>query len=290
MQTDEVLEAIKKARDSKKRNFNQSFDLIITFKNLNFKKPENQIDIFVNLHYDRGKKAKVCALVGPELKSQGQVCDKVIVSDDFSKYAEDKKLLKRLAKEYDFFIAQANIMTDVAKVFGRVLGPKGKMPNPKAGCIIGPGANVRALYDKLQKTIRVKVDKPYFQCMVGKEDKKDEEISDNIMTVYNALVHNLPNEKQNIKNVFVKLTMGKIVRVGKAEKEKNKEIRKEKLKERGKEKVKKAKEEKKKEERKEGIKEKKEKKEEKSTEKKVEKIVKKTKQFAKGMPKAEDLI
>ena len=51
------------------------------------------------------------------------------------------------------------------------------------------------------------------QCMVGKEDQPDEEIIDNILTIYNAALKQLPNDIQNVKNVSLKLTMGKPVNI-----------------------------------------------------------------------------
>ena len=42
---------------------------------------------------------------------------------------------------------------------------------------------------------------------------KDEEIAENIFTIYNQLIHVLPKEKHNVKNVIIKLTMGKPIKV-----------------------------------------------------------------------------
>ncbi len=214
MNDEKIKQALAKARESK-RNFKQSIDLIINLKNLDIKKSDNQVDFFVQLHFSKGKKTKVCALVGPELaKSAEKIVDKVVLQTEFEKYQKDKRLAKKLAKEYDFFIAQANIMPQVATAFGKVLGPKGKMPNPKAGCIVPPAANIEPLYNKLQKTIRISAKtSPVVHCLAGKEDMKDEEIIDNIKTIYDQLIHHLPHEKNNVGSVLVKLTMGKPIKI-----------------------------------------------------------------------------
>jgi len=216
-----TLEELK--TNSQKRKFKQSIDLIITFKNLDLNKPENQIEQFVNLHYGRGKQVKVCGLVGAELIEESKKeLDKTIATDDYIIYQKDKKLIKKLATEYDFFIAQANVMPKIAQTFGRVLGPRQKMPNPKAGCVVPPNASLRPLKERLQNMIRVSVkQKPYFQCMIGKEDQKDEEIIDNIMSIYNAVIHALPNEENNVKEVMLKLTMSKTKTVEKHVEDKN---------------------------------------------------------------------
>ena len=214
MDDKKIKEALTKARESK-RNFKQTFDLIFNLKNLDMKKTEDQVEFFMQLHFSKGKKTKVCALVGPELgKSAEAVCDTVILQSEFEKYQKDKKLIKRLAKKHDFFIAQANIMPQVATIFGKVLGPKGKMPNPKAGCIVPPTASLEALQKKLQKTIKISAKtSPIVHCIAGNEEMKDEEILDNIKTIYDQLIHHLPSEKNNIGNAYIKLTMGKPIKI-----------------------------------------------------------------------------
>jgi len=203
--------------DSQKRNFKQAIDLVINVKDINLKKPEEHVEIFVSVPFPRGRKLRVCAFVGPELAETAKsAIDTVIKHDEFAKYT-DKSKIKKLAKDHDFFISQANIMADVAKVFGRVLGPHGKMPNPKAGCVVPPNANLSALKEKLQKLVKVSIKSQLsFKCRIGTEEMKDEELLDNIMGIYTALTHALPQEENNIKNVLIKFTMGKPVQVGKA--------------------------------------------------------------------------
>ncbi len=216
MNKEDILKAIKKARESsKKRKFNQTFDLVINLQKLNLKKPEENVNVFAVLPQGRGKKLKICAFVDKELRTQAEeVCDKAILKDEFEKY-KNKKELKKLASEYDFFIAQANLMVDIAKFFGKVLGPKGKMPNPKAGCIVPPKIDLKIIYNKLQKTVKLQTkNEQAVKCPVGTEDMKDEQIEQNISAVYNSLIQSLPQEEQNIDNVILKLTMGSPVVIG----------------------------------------------------------------------------
>lgn len=213
-QVSKALEQLKK--DSKQRKFAQSFDLIVGLQGLDLKKPDHQVDFFITLHHSIGKKVKICALVGGELKADAEkVFDKVIVDNDFKSF--DKKKSKNLAKQFGFFIAQANIMAKVAQTFGRYLGVRGKMPNPKAGCVVPPkGVNLQSLYDKLQKTLKISAKKvPLIQLRVGTEEQPASEVIDNIMYIYDQLIHHLPGEKQNIKIIYLKLTMGKPVRIDK---------------------------------------------------------------------------
>ncbi len=214
MEQQEILKTLKEIRN-KKRKFSQAVDLVVSLKDLDMKKPEHQVDFFVTLPNSTGKKASVCALVAQELASEAKsVCDAVVLQDDFQRYAKDKKAVKKLVREHAFFIGQANIMPQVATAFGRVLGPKGKMPNPKAGCIVPPKAALKPLYLKLQNTVRVSAKTaPVVQCRLGNEGMTDEHLEQNFKVVYDQLIHSLPNGEDNVKAAFLKLTMGKPVRV-----------------------------------------------------------------------------
>ncbi|MDP7116536.1 MAG: hypothetical protein QF632_05365 [Candidatus Woesearchaeota archaeon] len=216
MEIKHLIQSLGKIREqSSKRKFKQTIDFIATFKDIDLKKADQQVDFYATLHYSKGKPVKVAALVGPELLANAKEnCETAINVDDFDQYVKDKKLTKKLATDHDFFIAQATIMPKVATSFGKVLGPKGKMPNPKAGCVVPPNANLKPLVEKLTKTVKVIAKTmPMVQVAVGTEEMKDEEIADNIKTVYDQLVHNLPNEKHNVNHIILKLTMGKPFRI-----------------------------------------------------------------------------
>lgn len=216
MEKQDVIKALDTLKNSSKRKFKQSIDLIMNLKGLDMKKPDHNVDVFAHLHFTKGKPNKVCALVGPELLEQAkEVCDGALALDEITGM-KDKREIKKLANQYDFFVAQATIMPKIATAFGRVFGPRGKMPNPKAGCVVPPNANLKQVYDNLQKTLRVSTkNAPTVKCAVGIEDQAQEEVVDNVQTVYNAVIHALPGEADNIKNVSVKLTMGKPVLVEK---------------------------------------------------------------------------
>ena len=210
MNKNEALEVIKNLRkDHQKKNFVQMVDLIVNLQDLDFKKPEHQIDFYITLPHETGKKKRIAALVDVDLFDEAKnSCDTVIPLYQFEEFAKDKKKIKKLAKQNDFFIAQSTIMAKIAATFGRVLGPKNKMPNPKAGCVVLPKTNLKPLYDKLQKTVRVLArNKPIVQVAIGREDMSDEQLADNLYMVYDQLIHHLPKEKNNVKNLYIKTTM-----------------------------------------------------------------------------------
>ncbi|MFH0867761.1 MAG: 50S ribosomal protein L1 [Candidatus Woesearchaeota archaeon] len=208
--------------NSPKKNFKQSVDLIINLKGLDLKKPDHQINIFATLPHDTGKKISVCAFVDADMEKKAkEACDEVILPDQFAKF-KNKSEIKKLANKYNFFVAQASIMPKVATVFGRYLGPRGKMPNPKIGSVLPPTANMKQLYDKLKNTISlVTKNEPTIKCRVGNEDTSDDALIDNILTVYNSIIPKLPNEKHNVKSVMIKLTMGPAFAISKAAEEKD---------------------------------------------------------------------
>ncbi len=71
MNKESFLKALKAAKEnSPKRNFKQSIDFIINLKDLDLKKQEHKVDVYTQLHYDRGKKIKIAAFVAPELMEQ----------------------------------------------------------------------------------------------------------------------------------------------------------------------------------------------------------------------------
>ena len=213
MDKEQIKKALEELKKSKSRKFKQKYDLIITLKHMDIKK--NPVDFFFVLPHLKGKKTSVCALVGQELADKAKdVCDEVIRDNTFDIYKDDPKKAKALGRKYDFFIAQANLMAQIATVFGKILGQRGKMPNPRAGCILPPTGNVQGVVDNLQKTIRIAAKTmPVIQCMVGSEEMKEDEVIENIMAAYNALIKTLPSEEQNIGEVLLKKTMSKPVKV-----------------------------------------------------------------------------
>ena len=212
MDQEQIKNAITELKKQPKKKFSQSYDLIINLKDIVVK--DAPLDFFVTLHYPKGRAVKTAAFVDPQLADQSSKhCNLTIKETEFIQYT-DKKQLKKLAESYDYFIAQANLMPKVAQVFGKALGIKGKMPNPKLGCVVPPNANLEVLNDKLQKTVRLQAKKgTNLQCLVGKESQPENEIIDNILTVYQAAIKHLPNEEQNVKNVSLKLTMSKPVKI-----------------------------------------------------------------------------
>jgi len=217
MDKKQIIQALEEAKkNSPKRKFSQTIDLIINLKQINLKKPEEKVDFYASLPHGKGKKTTVCAFVDNALVKDAEgICDKVILNTDFAKLKSELRTFKKIVRQYDYFVAQANLMPEIAKNFGRYLGTKGKMPNPKAGCVIPPKGQTKPVYERLQNLIRVitKAD-TIIKCPIGTEDMSSEQIAENFLVVYNQLVSTLPQHEQNIRSILLKLTMGKPAEVG----------------------------------------------------------------------------
>src|SRR3989338_6171359 len=102
MEKQEVLKSIKELREkSPKKNFSQSIDLIINLQNLDLKKPEHKIDLYLQLPHPRGKKLKLCAFVDAQLASKAKTAfDQVITKEDFPRWLNNKKDQKKLASSF----------------------------------------------------------------------------------------------------------------------------------------------------------------------------------------------
>jgi len=198
---DQLKQSLIELRKSEKKKFDQTVDLIINLQKFDPKK--NQTSIFVNVPY-KIKDKKICAFFESKNKNV-----ETITPDDFKDYS-DKKNLKKLVKRFDFFIAQASIMPKVASVFGKVLGPAGKMPSPQLGILVDVNdKTIEELKKKINHSIKIRIKEASIKTAIGKESMKDEEIIENIITVLNGVIKNLPKEKENIKNIELKFTMTK---------------------------------------------------------------------------------
>lgn len=219
MNKEEIIEIIRKIKEtSKKRRFVQTWDLIVNLKNYDLRKPENRILDFFYLPKGRGKKIEICSIVGPELeKDAKEVFDFVILKDELPEISENKRYAKKIARRYEFFVAQADLMPLVGRYLGKYLGPRDKMPNPKINAIISPKVDKRFLknlYDKLQNTVRVSIKKHItFGVPVGSENMKEEDVAENIIAFYEWLLGKLPLGKQNIDSIYLKLTMSEAYRI-----------------------------------------------------------------------------
>jgi|SRR3989338_6034747 len=201
----ELKQALSELRKNEKRNFNQSIDLIVNLKSIDFKK--DSINTIIKIPY-KVKEKKVCGF----LTKKSNIV-KTITQLDFAKY-KDKKQLKKIVKEFDFFIAVATLMPAVATTFGKVLGPSGKMPSPQLGILMKEDEeNIKQLLVDIDLSVKLRAKEASIKLIAGKESMKDDQILANIDALYQGIVSALPNKKENVKNVMIKTTMSKPIKV-----------------------------------------------------------------------------
>lgn len=209
MTIEKILEAIKKARDTKKRNFKQSFVLTINLKNIDLKKPENRIKTEIKLPHIMEKESKI-GVFADNLLPQTKNLENVIVirKDQIESYAKNKKAAKNLAAQCFSFLAEAPLMPLIGKSLGQVLAPKNQMPMP-----IPPTSDLKSIIEQRKNIIKIQLkESPTIHLTVGTENMEDDKIAENVDSIIKVVLASLPKGKESIKNYIVKLTMGKPIK------------------------------------------------------------------------------
>ncbi len=201
----ELKEALAELRKDEKRKFEQSVDLIVNLKGVDLKR--TSVSSVISVPH-KIKEKKVCGFL-----SKKSPLINSITKPEFDKY-KDKKALKNLIKNYDFFISIAGLMPSVATTFGKILGPAGKMPSPQLGVISNDDdKSINDILNKISKSVKIRANEPSIKLSVGRENMKDEEIADNIRAIYNGVINMLPAKKDNVRSVLVKFSMSKPIKL-----------------------------------------------------------------------------
>jgi large subunit ribosomal protein L1 len=206
LHTEDIIEALKMAREkSPIRNFEQSFDLTINLRELDLNRPEDRVQIRVQLPNGAGeRKVLVFASGDLALRARRAGADKVIEPAELEQLTNNRKEAKMSFSDYDSFIAEAPMMPTVGRVAGPILGPKGKMPIP-----VSPQAPIDEIVERERRTVVLRSrDKPFVKCIVGKESMSNMEVAQNIEAVVNSVSQELKRGMSNINNIYLKLTMG----------------------------------------------------------------------------------
>lgn len=204
--------ALKEVRESPaKRNFNQSIELIINLRDVDMKKPEGRIQEKIELPRSLDRKVNVCVFANGDmaLRARRGGADLVLESAEIEGLMTDKKRQRQIAKSMDSFIAAAPLMPIIGRVFGAILGPRGKMPTP-----VAPTANIEEEIGRHRRMILIRTrGQPVLQCRVGTEGMSDDELVENIQTVLGRVSGKLKRGVKNIEAVYLKTTMGPSVKV-----------------------------------------------------------------------------
>ena len=207
----DFLEKIKEAKkDTRQRKFKQTWDLTINVTGLDLKKPENRFNTEMSLPEGRGKDVKVAAIVDSLAPEAKKTADFVITKEEIERFAKDKKKFKKIVNSHSWFVAEASLMPQIGKSLGVVLGTRAKMPKP-----IPPKAKMEPLIQAVKRSVRVALkSSPVIHIAVGSEDMPEESVAKNARAAYSLVKERLPKGEANIRSVYIKLTMGKPVKVG----------------------------------------------------------------------------
>lgn len=197
-----------KAQD-KDRKFKQSVELYVILKDIDVKKGFAMNET-IQLPKKMSTPTTVCIMAGGDmgLKAKSANADRVISGDEINALAANKRQARKFINNYDFFLADTQLMTTVGKVLGQLLGPRGKMPVP-----VPYNAPIESFLDRYRASIRVKVKNSLsLSCKIGEESMSDEDLAANAHAVLNAVEKKLPNGDKNIRRVVIKTSMGKPIK------------------------------------------------------------------------------
>lgn len=201
----ELKQALEELRKDKARKFDQTCEVIVNLKNVDMRR--DNISAVLTLPH-KFKEKKVCGFL---TKKSDLV--KTITKPDFAKF-NDKNALRELVESFDFFIAHASLMPSVATTFGKALGPAGKMPSPQLGIITQETPEtINPLLERIAKSVKIRAKEPSIKIAIGKQSMKDEELIKNFEAISGGVINALPNKKDNVKNLLIKFTMTKPIKV-----------------------------------------------------------------------------
>lgn len=195
----DVSEAIKVLKSLKIRKFDESVDLALKL-NIDAKKTDMNVRGSFVLPNGTGKTKRVLVITKTKASeaSEAEFCG-----------AEDmlEKIEKENWFEFDIIIATPEMMPALGKL-GKVLGPKGLMPNPKLGTVT---TNVKEAISNVKKGMVEYKNDSYgnLHLSVGKLSFAADKLEENIRAIINEIVKNKPNGVKGtfIKNVSLSSTM-----------------------------------------------------------------------------------
>lgn len=198
----DVREAIDLVKSTASTKFNESMEAHISLF-IDPKYADQQLRTTVSLPHGTGKERRIAVLlptdsIGLASKSNADV----IGSDDLF---ED---ISRGILDFDLLVTVPDMMPKLAKL-GRVLGPKGLMPSPKAGTVT---TDIESTVKEFKKgKLEYRADKAgIVHISFGKSDFSTESLLENLMTFYKSIEVNKPSgvKGKYIKKLSICSTMG----------------------------------------------------------------------------------
>ena len=201
----EAVELVKKTTVTK---FDSSVELAMRL-NLDTRKADQQLRGAIVLPNGTGKTKKVLVLAkGPQASA---------AKEAGADYVGDAEYLEKIEKEnwfdFDVMIATPDMMPLLGKL-GKVLGPKGLMPNPKTGTVTMDTAT--AVNDVKKGRVEYRTDSyGNVHVLVGKTSFTDEMLVENIKAFVSLIIKSKPSvvKGEYVKNISISSTMGPGIKV-----------------------------------------------------------------------------
>jgi len=202
----EAVEAIMKHSAEKKRNFTETIELQVALKNYDPNK-DKRFSGTVRLPAPPKKKFTVC-IIGDQkhIDEAKKLGVPALSQDDLKKLKKDKKLVKKLANQYDAFLASATLIRMIPRLLGPGLNKAGKFPT-----VLGANEDILEKIETTKASIKFQLKSKKALCLgvaVANVGMKQEEIVASITLAVNFLVSLLSKNWQQVKRLYIKSTMG----------------------------------------------------------------------------------
>ena len=203
-------EAIKLVKETSITNFDGTVE--VAFKlNLDTRKADQQLRGSMVLPHGTGKTKKVLVIAKGEAASEAKKAG--------ADFVGEQDMIDKIANEnwfdYDVIVATPDMMASLGKI-GRVLGPKGLMPNPKTGTVTMTPA--KAVEDIKKGMVSYKTDTyGNVHTVIGKVSFDEKKLLENLDYVYNTINKSKPTVVKGkfIENITVSSTMGPGIKLDK---------------------------------------------------------------------------
>ena len=202
-----LAEATEKVKEVNYAKFDASFDIDVRL-GVDPRKADQMVRGVVSLPHGTGKQVRVLVLCNPDVEAAAKEAGADYVGLD--EYIDK---IKGGWTDVDVIITQPSVMGKLGPL-GRILGPRGLMPNPKSGTVTMDVA--KAVKEVKQGKIDFKVDKTgIVHASIGKVSFTPEQMSDNAKEFINTLIKLKPATAKGtyIKSIYLSSTMSPVVMV-----------------------------------------------------------------------------